>query len=66
MLTLKKRSEIQRIPARQDNGMPVTLVPKSFIEDLQVEHTCESGEEKTIEGVVYIGVTTLKPVMGIT
>lgn len=50
--------------ARQKNGLRVNLIPRSFIESFVVEHTCEPGEEKEIDGAVYVGVTNANEVLG--
>ena len=42
---------------QRKRGYNVTLVPKTFIEGLTVEHICNPGEEVVIDGVVYVGVT---------
>ncbi len=61
----KKTEWVKGIEARQKNGKPITLVPKSFIEGLKVEYTCEVGEEREIDGIMYIGVTNTSEVLGV-
>jgi superfamily II DNA or RNA helicase/urease beta subunit len=61
---LKRTDSVKGINGRQKNGMSITLVPKSFIEGLLVDHTCEPGEEKEVDGVIYMGVTHKNEVMG--
>ncbi|MFO0764028.1 MAG: DEAD/DEAH box helicase family protein [Candidatus Gracilibacteria bacterium] len=63
----KKDSALTILQGRQQSGYPIQLVPKSFIEGLKQsrQYTCETGEEKTIDGVVYMGVVTAQEVMGL-
>ena len=53
-MNLKKTPEIQRLSARQNNGMPITLVPKSFIESFKVDYICDVGEEIVIDGILHV------------
>ena len=51
------------IQAKQPNGSSIQLIPKDFILSLQIEHICEVWEEKTIDGVVYVGVTSKQEIL---
>lgn len=53
------------IHGKQKNGLRITLVSKSFIESLVAPYVCEPGEEKEIEGVVYIGVVPKIEALGV-
>ena len=50
-----KKQGIHVIQGKQKNAYSIQLVPKDFIASLL--NTCEVGEERTIDGIIYLGVT---------
>jgi hypothetical protein len=63
MRNLKRTEGVKSIRGKQPTGKSITLVPKSYIQNLL--DTCELGEEKEINGVIYVGVTESNEVMGV-
>ncbi len=66
ILSNAKKDGIKIFQWKQKNGANITLVPKSFLEWMKVEYTCEPGKEIVIDGTIYIGVSSTKIIMEVT